>query len=105
MLERAGDAVEVVSHLDHPLQQQQQQQQQAQQQAQGDNGSGGGASAAATCIGPAFFEALRAERTRHGWVLLPDATGWGPIYLCVLHKSASLGSLRRQKANKYSRQG
>lgn len=51
----------------------------------------------------AALDAAGAERTRHGWLLLPDATGCGPIYLAVLHKSAS-SELRRTKVNKYARE-
>lgn len=48
----------------------------------------------------AALEAAGAERTRHGWLLLPDTALSGPIYLTVLEKTGS-SSLRRIKQNKY----
>jgi len=70
-------------------------------------GAGGGGAAvaearAAAAAAVAALEAMGAERTRHGWLLLPDAAGCGPIYLAVLHKLASC-DLRRVKVNKYAR--
>lgn len=66
--------------------------------------AGGNPEAAATALVSAL-EAVGAERTRHGWLLLPDATSppCGPIFLAVLHKAAS-SDLRRVKVNKYARQ-
>ena len=57
--------------------------------------------AARELVVAADFEAWGAERTRHGWLLLPDASGWGPMYVCVLDKLASC-DLRRAKVNKYA---
>jgi hypothetical protein len=47
------------------------------------------------------LEGFGAERTRHGWMILPDATGWGPIYLAVLRKRAEV-EIKRVKVNKYA---
>ena len=50
----------------------------------------------------AALEAAGAQRTRHGWLLLPDGPlGCGPIYLAVLDKVGS-SSFRRVKQNKYA---
>ena len=50
----------------------------------------------------AALDAAGAERTRHGWLLLPDGPlGCGPIYLAVVEKTAS-SSFRRVKVNKYA---
>jgi 16S rRNA C967 or C1407 C5-methylase (RsmB/RsmF family) len=48
----------------------------------------------------AYWVALGAERTKHGWIILPDSTGWGPIYWCTLRKDAQT-DMKRVKANKY----
>ncbi|GAB4818203.1 hypothetical protein N2152v2_005249 [Parachlorella kessleri] len=58
---------------------------------------------AARCewVTAADFETWGAERTQHGWLLLPDTTGFGPIYVCVLEKMAS-SDLKRTKVNKYA---
>lgn len=49
----------------------------------------------------AALDAAGAQRTRHGWLLLPDGPlGCGPIYLAVLEKTAS-SSFKRVKQNKY----
>ena len=50
----------------------------------------------------AALEGAGAERTRHGWLLLPDAAlASGPIYLAVVQKTAS-SSLKRVKQNTYA---
>lgn len=41
----------------------------------------------------------RADRTRYGWLILPDRSGWGPMYVAVLKKTARLE--KRRKVNKY----
>jgi 16S rRNA C967 or C1407 C5-methylase (RsmB/RsmF family) len=43
-----------------------------------------------------------AERTRHGWLVMPDGAGAGPMYVAVLHK-VGCSDLRRTKVNKYAR--
>lgn len=48
----------------------------------------------------ACWVALGAERTEYGWIILPDATGWGPIYWCTLRKEAQT-DMKRTKVNKY----
>lgn len=66
---------------------------------------GGPAAKGAAAALLAALAGMGAERTRHGWLLLPDATSppCGPIFLAVLHKAAS-SELRRVKVNKYARQ-
>ena len=87
LLERAQGSVAVVSH------------------ALDAEASGIGSASTAAAVAPAAaLEALGAERTRHGWLLLPDAAGCGPIYLAVLHKRSST-DLRRTKINKYAGRG
>lgn len=50
----------------------------------------------------AALEAAGAQRTRHGWLLLPDGPlDCGPIYLAVVDKVGS-SSFRRVKQNKYA---
>ncbi len=73
-----------------------------------DTAAAAAAGAAGAAAGPgrewvtaADLAAWGAEPTRHGWLLLPDATGWGPMYVCVLEKVAS-SDLRRVKVNKYA---
>ena len=88
LLERAGAAVEVVSHGGPPVAA-------AGLQQGGCCGRGG--------PGPELLAALGAEPTRHGWLVLPDAGGWGPIYLALLRKTAPLGDMRRRAVNKYAR--
>eukprot|EP00887_Chlorella_sp_A99_P003662 scaffold7.g3662.t1 len=119
VLERTGTAVEVASHSpQRPEQRPQPQQQQpgaaaalpsphppAAAAAAAGGGPASSGSGAAAEVGPAFYEAMGAERTRHGWLVLPDAVGGGPIYVCVLRKVAGAGqgfSLRRRKVNKYA---
>ena len=44
------------------------------------------------------------ERTRYGWMLLPDAAeqqGWGPLYCSVLEKVDETDMRRPPKENKY----
>ncbi|KAL4441875.1 hypothetical protein ABPG77_003791 [Micractinium sp. CCAP 211/92] len=107
VLDKAGGSLAVISHTLQPL-----------------RASGPGCSASASASGSAAdgkgaatghdpaaaamvasLEGMGAERTRHGWLLLPDATSppCGPIYLAVLHKAAS-SDLRRVKVNKYAGQ-
>ncbi|KAL4433921.1 hypothetical protein ABPG75_000362 [Micractinium tetrahymenae] len=104
VLEKAGGSVAVISHTLQAL----------SSGSTGGSGSGialiheaaaGADQAAAAAALVSALEGMGAERTRHGWLLLPDATSppCGPIFLAVLHKSAS-SDLRRVKVNKYARQ-
>ena len=102
VLQLAGDSVHVISHTlrappgphSGPS---------SDGAAADDSSSDGEAAAAAAAV--AALEGAGAERTRHGWLLLPDAPGLGggPIYVAVLHKTSS-SALRRVKINKYARQ-
>lgn len=49
------------------------------------------------------LKALGAERTQHGWLILPDSHGWGPIYLSVLVKVRDT-DMKRTKTNKYPKE-
>lgn len=49
----------------------------------------------------ACWIALGAERTKYGWIILPDTTGWGPIYWCNLRKNEHT-DMKRTKVNKYA---
>ena len=35
---------------------------------------------------PALLQQLGAEATQHGALVLPDKTGAGPMFVCLLHK-------------------
>lgn len=105
VLDKAGGSLAVISHTLQPPG--------ASGLACSGSGSGSaeGGKGATTGHDPAAaamlaaLEGMGAERTRHGWLLLPDATSppCGPIYLAVLHKAAS-SDLRRVKVNKYAGQ-
>ena len=104
VLQLAGDSVRVISHTlrappgphSGPS---------SDGAAADDSSSDDEAAAAAAAAAVAALEGVGAERTRHGWLLLPDAPGLGggPIYVAVLHKTSS-SALRRVKVNKYARQ-
>lgn len=88
LLDRAAGSVTVASHtLEPPV--------------DGPTGPEESRAAAGAAL-VAALEGAGAERTRHGWLLLPDAAGCGPIYCCVLHKAASC-DFKRVKVNKYAR--
>jgi len=37
-------------------------------------------------------ETFRPDTTKHGVLLLPDITGYGPIYVCVIEKKEDLAA-------------
>ena len=41
---------------------------------------------------PGLIQQLGAEGTEHGVIILPDQTGAGPMYVCLLMKNACSGS-------------
>ena len=49
-----------------------------------------------------LLERFGAEKMRHGYVVLPDKTGWGPIYLSIIEK-VEKSPFRRLKVNKYGK--
>lgn len=91
VLEKAAGAVHTSSHGIVPT--------------EGETGSQDDRSFEGSCGSLAFrdLKAFGAERTKHGWLILPDNHGWGPIYLSVLEKTRHT-DMKRMKTNKYPKE-